>query len=246
MIPELKPMGSALTALRKQLPERTTQKMLAEKAGFNPSKVALVESGTRALRPDDLDAWAQALNVDALPLRRLQRAFAGYLSSPTTGEYWWRDIASEEERTNFSGPPPSGLTEEELERYPQERGDEWWEYSEKRYQTVIKELAKNVFDPIGAQVEIFEIQSTFGGEHEMEIRLPATRHRKSVSVIRLEVGPPLSSPVDMARWMHKNLPGKPETLAMLQEIMNPQELERVTAFAIDLVDRRERLRVSRP
>lgn len=76
-------------------------------------------------------------------------------------------------------------------------------------------------------------------EDVMVIRLPATPHRKSISVIRIKIPAPLNTPVDTVRWIHENLPGDPRALDMVQDIMNPQELKQLTEYAIDLVRRRK-------
>jgi hypothetical protein len=83
----LAPLTVILKALRDQSPDSPSQEVLAKRAGFSLSKLALMESGARPVRMEDLAAFSHGLGVDPGLLHRVARILQGYLWSDTVGEF---------------------------------------------------------------------------------------------------------------------------------------------------------------
>lgn len=234
----LAPLTVILKVLRDQSPGTPSQEVLAQRAGFSLSKLALMESGARPVRMEDLAGLGQGLGVEPGLLHRVARILQGYLWSDTVGEFWWMDFVSDKERERFDRSAPVDLAAEEADRWSEEAADAWFEYCQKRFRKQLLESVRELFRHTDTSVSWTHDLSAAFPSRRLEFTLGPTSRRRTREIVSVPVDPPMLDPIASIREMHRKAPGNHAVLSQLSEVLSKQEVALVVSYALGLIEGR--------
>lgn len=230
-----KAMGQLVQLLRARLPRRPTQSELAQLAGMSTSKVALVESGNRSMREQDVAVWAGVLEVTPEALLRLHRAINGYLTLGTK-EVWWQEPASPEELLRFDSNSYEHESEEDRDRFQEYLADQWHEFVRMRFGEYVRDLVSAMLNDNDVLVDLVELaQESFPLMGVLALQITGMSQFPNSTHSPIVIEPPATPPLRQAEFLHHSFPEQADALDRLREVMTPQEVRQVTAYALGLV-----------